>query len=151
VVETDFVPAILCKSCTLPIPLPQATHPDPSRGLGSWPKDRARRNFECPACGNIYEYSAKDVELALTVPPSGSRPRSVVSIELPCGVVGCVTRVRIQTLMEVDADLRKAPKDVIARSFAHAIRCEIGHTLTGIAKQGIPCSAHFDEDWKRRE
>jgi len=151
VFDPDFVPALRCKSCTRPIPLPPATHPDPSRGLGSWPKDRARRNFECPACGNIFEYSARDVELALTATPSGSKPRGVVSIDVPCGVEGCAIHLRIQTLMEIDSDLQKAPREWIVRGFAHAIRCEVGHTLTGTAKHEVRYFAHFDEDWKLRK
>jgi hypothetical protein len=145
--DSETFPALVCR-CGNPIPLPPATHPDISQGLGSWPTDGALRNFACPACRSVYEYSAKDVHPFPIEKLPESKPRSVVVILLPCGVVGCASLLRIHTLMGNDADLRQAAPEVVARSLAHAIRCDIGHTLTGLPKMGGPIRAQFDDDWE---
>ena len=61
----DLFPALDCKNCFRPIPLPPATRPDTLEGQGLWPKGGSRRNFLCPACRHVYGYSAPDVELML--------------------------------------------------------------------------------------
>jgi hypothetical protein len=146
--DSETFPAHVCK-CGNPIPLPPATHPDTSQGLGSWPMDSALRNFSCPACRSVYEYSARDVQPFPRAGYTGSMTRSVVSIEVPCGVAGCASLLRVHTLMESDTDLRAASREVIARGTAHAIRCDIGHTLNGGQFRATSISSHFDDDWKR--
>src|ERR1700728_3531373 len=145
--DSETFPALLCK-CGNPIPLPPATHPDTSQGLGSWPMDGALRNFSCPACRSVFEYSAGDVRAFPLAKYTGSMTRSVVSIEVPCGVVGCAALLRVHTLMESDTDLRAKAREVISTSRAHAIRCDIGHTLSGVQIRATSISSHFDPDWE---
>ena len=148
--DPNFTPVLLCQSCKHPIPLPPATHPDTSLGLKSWPTDGALRNFSCPACRSVFEYSAKDVQPFPIQKLPESRPRSVAVILLPCGVSGCASLLRIHTLMGNDAELRQAGPEVAARSIAHAIRCDTGHTLTGLPKMGGAIRTQFDPDWERQ-
>jgi hypothetical protein len=113
----------------------------------------SRRNFLCPACRHVYEYSARDVR---SMPAQTGRRRAgtvynVVYIRLQCGVQGCASILRIRTLMAFDkCPLEEAPAMFVS-SQAHAIACDRGHVLNGlIVHYGLALDAHFDEDWEIR-
>jgi hypothetical protein len=143
-------PALVCKNCSQPMPLPPATNPCTSQGLGSWPKDCAPRNFLCPTCKHVFVYSAQDVRgLPVEVAPRrANKMYNVVSIGLPCGAGNCASLLRIHTLMAFDADpLLEAP-EVVAPSTAHDIQCGTGHTQSGPSQRmGMAYDAEFDPLW----
>lgn len=145
--DSESFPALVCP-CGNPIPLPPATHPDTFQGLGSWPTDGALRNFSCPACRHIREYSAGDVGPFPRERYTGSMTRSVVAVFVPCGAKGCVSQLRIQALAESDADLRLVGPEVVAQGFAHQIRCDTGHILNGPPQRGTAITTEFDDDWQ---
>ena len=146
----DSFPALPCKNCSRPIPLPPAAHPHASQG--SWPRGNVRRNFLCPQCRHIYEYSAEDVELvpAEADPRKAGTPYNVVAIRLPCGTPGgCASLVRIRTIMPFDIDPSQEALTLLAASVAHEIHCDGPHILSGpISQRGLAFDAHFDEDWQ---
>ena len=147
----DQFPALVCKNCSRPIPLPPAIHPDPSEGQGLWPIGGSQRNFLCPGCGHVHGYSAPDVQLMLphTDPRTAGTSYNVVYIRLQCGVPDCASIIRIRTLMAFDKDPQKEAPIIFASSQAHAIDCGNGHLLSGpIAQYGLAFDAHFDEDWQ---
>jgi len=147
----DQFPALVCKNCSRPIPLPPAIHPDPYEGQGLWPIGGSRRNFLCPGCGHVHGYSAPDVQLMLphTDPRTAGTSYNVVYIRLQCGVPDCASIIRIRTLMAFDKDPQKEAPIIFASSQAHAIDCGNGHLLSGpIAQYGLAFDAHFDEDWQ---
>lgn len=148
--DLETFPALRCKNekCKRPIPLPPATLPDTTQGLGSWPTDGALRNFACPACRHVYEYSAGDVRPFPLETYTGSMTRSVVVVLVPCGVKDCTSHLRIQALAESDADLRLVGPEVIARGIAHQIRCDVGHPLDGPSRLGVPLKVRLDDDWE---
>jgi hypothetical protein len=100
----DQLPALVCKNCSRPIPLPPAVHPDTLEGQGLWPMGGSRRNFLCPACRYVHGYSASDVQLILpyTDPRRAGTSYNVVYIRLQCGVQNCASSLRIRTLMAFD-------------------------------------------------
>jgi len=61
----DQFPALVCKNCSRPIPLPPAKRPDISDGQGLWPEGGSRRNFLCPVCRHVHGYAAPDIQLML--------------------------------------------------------------------------------------
>jgi hypothetical protein len=147
----DQFPALVCKNCSRPIPLPPAKRPDISEGLGLWPAGGSTRNFLCPACRNIYGYSAPDLKLILphTDPRRSGTSYNVVYIRLQCGVRGCASILRIRTLMAFDKRPDAEAPAILASSQAHGIACGNGHTLNGsIVTYGLALDARFDEDWE---
>ena len=147
----DQFPALVCKNCSVPIPLPLAKRPDPSEGQGLWPMGGSRRNFLCLACRHAYEYSAPDVQLmpAQTDPRRAGTSYNVVYIRLQCGVQNCASILRIRTLMTFDKCPHEEVPAILASSHAHAIACGNGHVLSGpIFPYGLAFDAHFDEDWE---
>jgi hypothetical protein len=147
----DQFPALVCKNCSRPIPLPPAMHPEISEGQGLWPMGGSRRNFLCPACRHVYEYSAPDVQSmpAQTDPRRAGTPYNVVYIRIQCGVRGCASLLRIRTVMAFDKDPHEETPAMLASSRAHAIACDGGHILSDpIAPYGLAFDAHFDEDWE---
>jgi hypothetical protein len=147
----DQFPALICKNCSRPIPLPPATHPGTLEGQGLWPKGGSRRNFLCPACRHVHGYSAPDVQLVLPHmdPRRSGSSYSVVYIRLQCGVRGCSSILRIRTLIACD----KCPHDealaMLVTSCTQAIACNNGHILNGpIVPCGLAFDARFDEDWE---
>jgi hypothetical protein len=147
----DPFPALVCKNCCRPIPLPPARRPDTLEGQGLWPEGGSRRNFLCPACKHVYGYSASDVELMLpyTDPRRAGTSYNVVYIRLQCAVQSCASILRIRTLMAIDKDPPKEAPAILASSCAHAIACSNGHILCGpIVTCGIAFDAQCDEDWE---
>jgi hypothetical protein len=147
----DLFPALDCKNCFRPIPLPPATRPDTLEGQGLWPKGGSRRNFLCPACRHVHGYSAPDVELMLpyTDPRRESTSYNVVYIRIQCGVQGCASIVRIRTLMAFNKSPHEEAAAMLLSSQAHAIACGNGHSLSGpIVLYGLAFDAKFDEDWE---
>ena len=147
----DQFPALVCKNCSRPIPLPPAVHPDPSEGQGLWPIGGSQRNFLCPACRHVHGYSAPDLQLILphTDPRRVGMSYNVVYIRLQCRVQGCTSILRIRTLMAFDKDPYEEAPIILASSQAHAIACGSGHILSGpIAHYDCALDAHFDEDWE---
>src|ERR1035441_6440 len=150
----DQFPALVCKSCSLPIPLPPAKRPDTFEGQGLWPKGGSRRNFLCPACRHVHGYSAPDVQLMLphTDPRRASTSYNVVYLRLQCGVQGCASILRIRTLMAFDKCPHEEAPGMLASSHAHAIACGNGDFLSGrIVPYGLAFDAHFDGDWEMGE
>jgi hypothetical protein len=147
----DQFPALVCKNCSLPIPLPPAKRPDTLEGQGLWPKGGSRRHFLCPACLHVHGYSAPDVQLMLphTDPRRASMSYNVVYIRLQCRVQGCASILRIRTLMAFDKCPQEEASAILASSQAHAIACGNGHILSGrIVPYGLAFDARFDEDWE---
>ena len=147
----DQFPALVCKGCSWPIPLPAAVHPDTSEGQGLWPMGGSRRNFLCPACRHVYEYSAQDIQFmpAQTDPRRANTPYNVVYIRLRCNVQGCAYLFRIRTLMAFDKDPHKEAPVILASSHAHAIVCGNGHILNGpIVPYGFAFDVQVDEEWE---
>ena len=147
----DQFPALVCKNCSLPIPLPPAKRPDTLEGQGLWPNGGSRRNFLCPACGHVHGYSAPDLQLMLphTDPRRAGTSYSVVYIRVQCAVQGCASILRIRTLMAFDKCPDEEVPAMLASSLAHAIACGNGHILNGpIVHCSLACDARFDEDWE---
>jgi hypothetical protein len=147
----DQFPALVCKNCSRPIPLPPAKRPDTSEGRGLWPQGGSSRNFLCPACRHVHGYSAADVKLMLphTDPRKAGTAYNVVYIRLQCGVRGCASLLRIRTLMPFDKCPHEEATAALVLSQAHAIACGNGHILSGpIVPYGLALDAHFDEDWE---
>jgi hypothetical protein len=150
----DQFPALVCKACFRPIPLPPAKHPDTVEGQGMWPEGGSRRNFLCPACRHVHGYSASDVQSMLphTDPRRAGTSYNVVYIRLQCSVQGCASIVRIRTLMAIDNDPHKEAPVILASSCAHAISCTNGHIVCGsIVTSGLAFDARYDEDWETGE
>ena len=147
----DQFPALVCKNCSAPIPLPPAKRPDTSEGFGLWPMGGSRRNFLCPACRHVNGYSASDVQLILpyTDPRRAGTSYNVVYIRLQCGVQNCASILRIRTLMAFDKCPHEEATAILASSHSHAIACGNGHVLSGpIVLYGLVFDARFDEDWE---
>jgi hypothetical protein len=148
----DSFPALTCKGCSRPIPLPPAAHPDASRGHGSWPRGNVRRTFLCPQCRHLYEYSAEDVGSfpAEADPRKADTPYNVVCILLPCVTQGgCPSLVRIRTVMPFDKDPKMEALTLLASSVSHGIHCDGHHILSGpVSPYGLAFDAHFDKDWQ---
>ena len=147
----DQFPALVCKNCSQPIPLPPAKRPDTLEGQGLWPKGGSRRNFLCPACRHVHGYAAPDLQLMLphTDPRRAGTSYSVVYIRLQCRVQGCASILRIRTLMAFDKSPDEEVPAMLASSLAHEIACGNGHILNGpIVHYGLACDARFDEDWE---
>ena len=147
----DQFPALACKNCFRPIPLPPATRPDTLEGQGLWPEGGSRRNFLCAACRHVHGYSAPDVQLMLphTDPRRAGTSYNVVYIRIQCGVQSCVSILRIRTLMAFDKCPYEGSAAMLISSQAHAIACGNGHILSGpIVLYGLAYDAKFDEDWE---
>jgi len=147
----DQFPALVCKNCSRPIPLPPAKRPDTSDGQGVWPEGGSRRNFLCPACRHVHGYSAPDVQLMLPYadPRRAGTSYNVVYIRLQCRVQGCASILRIRTLMALDKNPHKEAPVILSSSCAHAIACGNGHILCGpIASYGLAFDARCDGDWE---
>ena len=111
----------------------------------------SRRNFLCPACRHVHEYSAPDLQLILphTDPRRAGISYNVVYIRLQCGVQSCASILRIRTLMAFDKCPHEEAPALLVSSLAHAIACGNGHILSGpIVLYGLAFDAHFDEDWE---
>jgi hypothetical protein len=147
----DQFPALVCKNCSRPIPLPPAKRPDTLEGQGLWPEGGSGRNFLCPACRHVHGYAAPDVQLMLphTDPRRAGTSYNVVYIRLQCAVQGCASILRIRTLMAIDKDPHKETPALLAASRAHAIACGNGHILSGpMVPYGLAFDARFDESWE---
>jgi hypothetical protein len=147
----DQFPALVCKNCSRPIPLPPAKRPNASEGQGLWPEGGSRRNFLCPACRHVHGYSAPDVQLVLphTDPRRADSSYNVVYIRLQCRERGCASNLRIRTLMASGKDPNEEVEAMLVSSQAHALDCGNGHILNGtIVSCGIAVDAGFDEDWE---
>ena len=147
----DQFPALVCKNCSRPMPLPPAKRPDTGQGQGLWPKGGSGRNFLCPVCRHVHGYSVPDVQSMLSYTDSrkAGTSYSVVYIRLQCGVQGCSSILRIRTLMAFDKCPHEEATAMLASSEAHAIACGNGHVLNGpIVHYGLAFDANFDEDWE---
>lgn len=144
--------ALTCKNpnCARPIPLPPAKRPDKFQHQQLWPTDGAPRNFLCPSCKHVYEYSAQDVHLVSfdeTAPEQVREPRNVVCIELPCGASDCESRLRIRTLMAGDEDPGEEAHNFLVLSTFHDVPCGQGHRWSGTYKAG-QFRAYVDPEWQ---
>ena len=147
----DQFPALVCKNCSRPIPLPPAKRPNASEGQGLWPEGGSGRNFLCPACRHVHGYSALDVHLVLphTDPRRAGTSYNVVYIRLQCREQGCASILRIRTLMASGKDPNEEVEAMLVSSQARAIGCSNGHILSGsIIPYGLAFDARFDEDWE---
>jgi hypothetical protein len=148
--------SLVCKNCAQPMPLPEPTRPGASQHQRWWPSDGLPRNFLCPLCKHVFEYSAKDVRpvpFDATLQDGVRKHRNVVCLKVVCGTgtPRCVSTVRIRTLTAFDAVPLTVAAEILQNSVAHAISCDRGHVLEGPhrADEGEPLGAHFDEDWQR--
>jgi hypothetical protein len=145
-------PALICKNCSRPIPLPPPTHPDISQHQPWWPMDGLPRNFLCSGCKHVFEYTAQDAHRVPVDPMAQDQSRKfhiVVCIEVPCCAEGCEPPVKIHTLMASDADLIAGAAGVLAQSTAHEIPCSRGtHFLSGPCGGWSSVDAKIDGDWE---
>jgi hypothetical protein len=149
--DFDQFPALVCKNCSWPIPLPPAKRPDRLEGEGLWPEGGSRRIFLCPACRHVHRYAAADVQLMLphTDPRRAGTSYNVVYIRLQCGVQGCTSILRIRSLMAFDKCPHEEASAILASSQGHAIACDNGHILSGsIVPYSLVLDSRFDEDWE---
>lgn len=88
---------LTCKSkyCALPIPLPSP--PEKRANRIPWCKDSLPRNFVCPQCSHVYEYTIGDVqrEFDETPDPIGNSIDSIFELEARCGNQNCVSPLYI--------------------------------------------------------
>lgn len=140
-----------CSYCLRAIPLPPATHPDMSVGLGSWPTDEAKRSFVCSRCKHVYEYSEMDVR-QLSAGKDIRRENisyDVMSMWLQCGEQGCEAPLRVRIVAPSDTNADEMAMEVLQEAQAHAIHCDTGHILNGrVQPYGATLIVMFDEDWK---
>jgi hypothetical protein len=142
-----ILPALACKNCSHPLPLPNALCPSPEQT--AWPMGYLELAFLCPVCKHAYIYPARDVDQRdCGVPSLADKVRNVVQIILPCWEVDCKGRVPIHTLMAWDANAREEAPAMLAQATAHGVRCTEGHFLLGTMPRFGPLdAAHFDPRW----
>jgi len=152
-VELTF-PVLVCKNCSRPMPLPRPKHLGTSQGQPWWPRGGGPRNFLCPACKHVFEYSAQDVHqqpFGETAQDQARKARSVACVEVPCGAQGCAALLRIRIFAAFDADPREAAIRSLAGATAHDLPCGAGHIVSGPSigniGGGTPINAYFDEEW----
>jgi len=144
--------ALLCRNCFLPMPLPPAKHPGNVRHLQPWPKDGMPRNFLCPECRHVYEYTpqaARERSLDNMAQDQSHRPGSVVCVEVPCGTKGCAALRLIRIFAGFDAEPHAAAVEALARSTCHDVPCADGHLWNGSIQARTIRDAYFDEEWER--
>jgi hypothetical protein len=142
--------ALTCGNCHCSILLPSPTHPGISPSQSSWPMDGKPRNFLCPRCTHVYEYSIASLLPGLSDggdPRLGRKGRRVVCIAVPCGIGGCASLIKIDAIMLSNTDLFAESAALISQAVAHGIACESGHRSSGpkIGAGSLGCG--FDEDW----
>src|SRR6266852_3113553 len=148
----DQSPALVCKNpnCSQPMLLPPARRHGTSQDQVSWPRDGGPRNFLCPVCKHVYEYSPQDVRQLKFDETDRGRDRkrhSVACIEFSCGAGDCAAQVRIRTLVAFDVDPAAEAHLLLVLSTFHEIPCGGGHLLSGTYRPGS-FDAYFDEDWQ---
>lgn len=97
----------------------------------------------------MYEYIAEEirpVDADKMDPNQAHKSHSGVRIEVPCGVGGCTSLIRIRTVMETFGDIREEGAEMLARSQAHDIPCGGGQVLTGKSIGAGTFDTSF-EDW----
>jgi len=133
------LPCLVCRNCAHSILLPVPTHHGIAPNQSSWPTDGTQRNFLCPKCKHVCEYSSGDVQIHLfdgLDPRLTHRGRSVVCVEAPCGMQGCGSPIRILAIMGNDADPNIEGVRLLAQMTVHEIHCLVGHSLTGKRTEG---------------
>ena len=143
-------PCLDCKKCGKRTPLPKPEHPGKPEKHSLWPADALPRNFQCPHCKQIHEYSAQDIHHRLLDDKGLGHLQhgySVVSYKVPCDVHGCKGAVKIHVVMAVEANLSAEVPELISGSTAHYLRCSQGHQKFGPNTAEHAGDANFDEDW----
>jgi hypothetical protein len=141
---------LICKKCARPTPLPVPKHLGTTRHQSWWPKDALPRNFLCPHCKRVFEYSAQDVRQRLLDDKALGplrKGRSVVSVEVPCDRQGCVSRIRIHVVVPFDADLSSTIRGFLHEAIAYSLRCGNGHLKNAQCDAEFADDARFEDDW----
>lgn len=142
--------ALVCRNCARSMPLPLAKHPGKFRGQWQWPNDGKPRNFACPACKHVYEYSAPDPRSRLLEELAQDQPRllgSTVCAEISCGQPNCESQVRVLLFVEFDASPHIEARAMAAKWILH-VKCGNGHDVSEVDSR-TPTGAYFDGDWDR--
>ena len=146
-------PALRCKKCLEPMPLPIVVPACTSAGLGSWPADCKPRSFLCPRCKHAFVYLVEDVnpvsfdEAALG--PTHKAPNVVFLYAVRCwGTAPCQGVLQIDTFFGAEE-----VRDVLAQATVRGIDCGQGHILNGPIPPPmiVRAVAQLDEAWKQGE
>ncbi len=143
------VPALVCKNCHRPIPLPPAVDPAPEQP--SWPGRYTEVGFLCATCKHAYVYSLHDVrESEVGEPSLADKVQNIFCIDVHCWWEGdCEGLVATRALMAFDADANDRASALLHQATAHGIRCTREHFLSGpIPPFGFRDGVHFDGAWK---
>jgi hypothetical protein len=144
-------PCLVCKKCGVPTPLPSPTHPDTDHNQPWWPMDALPRNFLCPHCKRVFEYSSQEVHDRLLDSTDLGPLRkgySVVSVEVPCDTQGCEARLKIHAVIPFDADLSSTIPELLAGAIAHSLPCGKGHLKYAQCDAKFAGDARFDKHWE---
>jgi len=145
-----FYPFLLCKACgSRPICFPFSTLEEVNQRQVPWPRDGKPRNFVCPLCGRVCEYSPEDVDWRHVgshdeVLPS--KPLAIHRISFPCDKEPCAGLIHIQTAM-IEGLPRQAIVHLLSRAYLMNINCERGHVSSGPWCGDGPIDVRQDTDW----
>lgn len=90
--------SLTCKNtdCVRPIWLPLPNPPEISANQVPWSKDGKPKNFVCPHCNHVYEYTVEDVRPNPSeVPDQGEHVDCLFELVVECGEKNCVFHVHI--------------------------------------------------------
>jgi hypothetical protein len=147
------VPCLDCKDCGKSTPLPSPEHPGKPEKQSFWPADGLPRNFQCPHCKRVREYSVQDVHHHLLDDKALGRLQhgyGVVSYDVPCDEHRCKGFVEIHVVMSLEANLSAEVPALISGSIAHDLRCTEGHRKFGQNTDEHANDARYDEEWTTR-
>ena len=138
--------------CRHNIPLPLPTHPHKIRHQPWWPMDGNPRNFLCPKCMHVFEYSSfevRPVSAGHTDQSLVQKCNNVVCVEIQCGESGCAARPQIHILMHSGKDMYEEVPAVLQRAIFHDTLCGGGHFLNGCLQSAPQLHVRWDNDWER--
>jgi len=150
-----------CKNenCKRPILLPEPRHLGTPPNPKSWPRGVPLRNFLCPECKHVYEYSALDCHLgAVDVPDQSQvrKGRSVVRAEVKCGGEYCLALTQIYIPVAfATVHVAEEVRALLRESVLKAVRCSLcGQVLNpsyvDLASDeslGVGGEVQFDDEW----
>jgi len=145
------IPCLVCKRCQKPFPLPTPKNRVAANDQRPWPSDGKPRNFLCPHCKRVLEYSHLDIQDRLLDDKAlgtFAKGYSVALVEVPCDEQGCKARVKIRIVVPFDAVLRAMIPELLLGSIAHRVPCGNGHSKFGQCDAELSAEACFDPEWE---